>query len=68
MTEIAERSEIEIIAEQQQVIQKLQRKIWRLEKRLQEKIKYEYGLLQGVGIDPNLLAKIQAKDQKVLNS
>lgn len=47
-------------------IKKLQARVKKLEKRLREKMKFEKGYLWGSQTNPELIAKIEAKDQEVL--
>ena len=56
----------EIIAKQQKEIEKLQRKVKRLEKRLLEKKSYETEDLLQRGATSGFIAKIDAKDQAAL--
>jgi hypothetical protein len=58
----------EIIRAQRDLIEKLQRKIKRLEKRLVDKKRYEAELLLNTGATPRFIAEVDAKDQKVLSS
>jgi ribosomal protein L9 len=50
----------------EQEIEKLKARIKKLEKRLREKMKFEKGYLWGSQTNPELIAKIEAKDQEVL--
>ena len=56
----------ELENKQQATIEKLERKIKRLEKRLIEKKKYELGYLMAATATPQLIEKIEAKDRAAL--
>jgi uncharacterized coiled-coil protein SlyX len=55
-----------IIAEQQKIIEKLQRKIKRMEKRLLEKKKYETEDLIQRGATSQFIANIDDKDRRAM--
>lgn len=56
----------ETIAKQQKEIDKLKRKIVRLEKRLLDKQKYETEMLINTGATPRYIAGIHQKDEAAL--
>lgn len=56
----------ELLAAQQKQIEKLLRKVKRLEKRLLDKKKYETETLVQQGATPQFIAKIDAKDKQAL--
>lgn len=57
----------ELILKQQKTIDKLERKLARLEKRLMAKQKYETALLINTGATPRYVAEIHEKDRVALS-
>ena len=60
-------TDLEALATQQKLIEKLQRKIKRLEKRLLTKKKYETMDLEQRGATPQIIAQIDAKDAEAMS-
>ena len=60
------RADAEIIKDQQLTIEKLTRKVKRLEKRLLSKAKYEKDLLINTGATPKFITGIEDKDREAL--
>ena len=60
-------TDAETIATQQKTIEKLQRKVKRLEKRLLTKQQYETELLINTGATPKYIGEIHKKDQAALS-
>ena len=61
-------NDTELLATQQKTIEKLTRKVKRLEKRLLEKKKYETETLIQLGSTPQYIDKIDAKDRAALET
>ena len=60
-------TDAETITKQQETIERLKRKIKRLENRLRDKQKYETGLLVATGATPAYITKIHNKDDEALS-